>query len=78
MLVPSEAHRSDCFRRRVHSAGALGRFCTRLGLPRHRGRSKALGLSPVRASAHGPNGGVADSLDEAKAAFRPRAWDEHR
>jgi hypothetical protein len=29
---------------------------------------------PARARAHGPNCGVADSLDEAKAAFR-RAWD---
>jgi hypothetical protein len=27
-----------------------------------------------RAPTHGPNGGIADSLDEAKAAFR-RAWE---
>jgi hypothetical protein len=26
---------------------------------------------------HGPNGGMADSLDEAKAAFRA-AWEAHR
>jgi hypothetical protein len=40
-------------------------------LTRHRGRSKALGLSRVHASAHGANGaGLADSLNEAKAAFR--------
>src|SRR5262249_53777831 len=31
--------------------------------------AEALGPSPVRAS-HGPNSGVADSPDEAKAAFR--------
>jgi len=30
----------------------------------------------MRAPSHGPNGGVADSLDEAKAAFR-EAWDAH-
>ena len=28
----------------------------------------------IRAPSHGPNGGVADTLDEAKAAFR-RTWD---
>jgi hypothetical protein len=28
----------------------------------------------MRPPSHGPNGGVADSLDEAKAAFRA-AWD---
>jgi hypothetical protein len=27
----------------------------------------------IRAPSHGPNGGAADSLDEAKAAFRA-AW----
>ena len=37
-------------------------------LPRHRGRSKAVGLPGSHSQ--GPNGGVADSLDEAKAAFR--------
>ena len=44
-------------------------------LPRPRGRSKALDLLPSTycvAPSHGPNGGVADSLDEAKAAFRRR------
>jgi hypothetical protein len=30
--------------------------------------------APRPAPVHGPNGGVADSLDEAKAAFRA-AWD---
>jgi len=39
-------------------------------LPRQRGRSKAPRLSRVRAPFPGPNGGVTDSLDEAKAAFR--------
>jgi hypothetical protein len=34
-----------------------------------RGRSKGLAQG-VRVPAHGPNGGAADSLDEAKAAFR--------
>ena len=28
----------------------------------------------IRAPSYGPNGGVADTLDEAKAAFR-RSWD---
>ena len=28
------------------------------------------------APSHGPDGGVADSLDEAKAAFR-KAWEAH-
>jgi hypothetical protein len=31
-------------------------------------------LGRVCAPSHGPNGGVADSLDEAKAAFRA-AWE---
>jgi hypothetical protein len=39
-------------------------------LLRPKGRNKVLGLSRVSAPTHGPNGGVADSLDEAKAAFR--------
>jgi hypothetical protein len=39
-------------------------------LPRHGGRSKALGPIAVRVPTHGPNGGAPDSLDEAKAAFR--------
>jgi hypothetical protein len=38
-------------------------------LPRHRDRSKALGLSSVRASSLGRNGGVVD-LDEVMAVFR--------
>jgi hypothetical protein len=37
-------------------------------LPRHRGRSKGLLRGPR--PTHGPSSGVADSLDEAKAAFR--------
>jgi len=43
-----------------------------MALPRTCPRPSA--LSPVRA--HGPNGGVPDSLDEAKTAFRA-AWDQH-
>jgi hypothetical protein len=35
---------------------------------------QASALSPVRALSDGPSGGMADSLDEAKAAFRA-AWD---
>jgi hypothetical protein len=50
---------------------------TLASLPRPKGRSKALGLIARRAPTHGPNGGVADSLDEAKAAFRA-AWEAHR
>jgi hypothetical protein len=36
-------------------------------------RSKDLGPSRLRAPMHSVNGGVADSLGEAKAAF-PAAW----
>ena len=43
-------------------------------LPRHRGRSKA---RAARSPWHGPNGRVAHSLDEAKAAFRA-AWERQR
>src|SRR5262249_4339809 len=31
-----------------------------------------------RAPSHGSNGGVADTLDEAKAAFRSAAWERQR
>ena len=45
----------------------------------NRKTATALGLAIppsilLRASAHGPSGGVADSLDEAKSAFRA-AWE---
>jgi hypothetical protein len=46
-------------------------------LPRHRGRSKGLGLiARPRADARARNDGIADTLDEAKEAFRA-AWDGH-
>ena len=47
-------------------AGVSGHWATRASLARHKGRSKALGLIA--------SGGVAESLAEAKAAFRA-AWD---
>jgi hypothetical protein len=37
------------------------------------GRS-IIGIKAIGAQTHGANGGVADSLDEAKAAFRA-AWE---
>ena len=42
------------------------RHVMRSAAPQDRG--KAIGLRASRAPSHGPNGGVADSLDEAKAA----------
>jgi hypothetical protein len=45
--------------------------CQRMG---GLGGSIARTMIGLRVPTHGPNGGVADSLDEAKAAFR-RAWE---
>jgi hypothetical protein len=45
-------------------------WATLASLPRQKGRSKALGPSRGGAPTHGPNGGVADTLDEPKVAFR--------
>ena len=55
---------------RRSSGATLATACTLL---RHRGHSKDLGLSRGRRRMI-PNGGVADNLDEAKAAFRA-AWE---
>jgi hypothetical protein len=40
---------------------------------KQRGLASVLAVMTVSAATHGPNGGAADSLDDAKAAFRA-AW----
>jgi hypothetical protein len=47
-----------------------GHWATRASLARHRSRSKALGLIASGADRRSRTGGVADSLKDAKAAFR--------
>ena len=56
----------------VHYAGrTVGRIYRMNSTGRELWRWTQIG---IRAPSHGPNGGVADTLDEAKAAFR-RTWD---
>jgi len=57
-----------CLPANSHAENATRRPCKNKGAwMRHRGRSKT---HAACAPSHYPDGGVADSLDEAKAAFR--------
>ena len=58
----------------VHYAGrTVGRIYRMNSTGRELWRWTQIG---IRAPSHGPNGGAADTLDEAKAAFR-RTWDDY-
>ena len=57
----------------IHKGQIVGRIYRMNGTGRELWRWTQSGLAQPR---HGPNGGVANTLDEAKTAFR-RAWDAH-
>ena len=52
-------------------SGYWATLATACSLPRHRGRIKARPFCLSARSTHGPDGGMADSLDGARAALLP-------